>query len=457
MGGRDTLQAKLKAAFARSFVGREAELEEVELLCRGEGPQLLHFHAPGGFGKTTLLREIARRRRDETAVAFIDAGAVAPDVAALQQAFERAVESVRAGEAGRSSLLLLDSFHQHRALEHEYASSLLPSLPSTTYVVSAGRLPLSPAFTVDPGWSSLLRQCVLEPLDLASARALLERRGVSPEQSEHLARRAAGHPLSLACLSLDEHLRPLREPGPLCLPELSIGFLQEHADVLGALAAMPTLKRAFLSEVVGADELDGSETWLATLPFVRAVEDGLEVHTLYREPILRGLGRVAHDRLERTRQLAAEWVSTEQPATRAEANASSDRPSKPGPSSPPIEDLRQALRYVHDDARLADTRLAAHTAPCASTAERAASTRELLKCALERLPDGPEQPSARALVELTFFKQLTKQLEVADRVGLAYTTYRRKLRHALENMAVQLDFLAQQQPLDEPCATRVAQ
>ena len=455
MGGRDTLQAKLKAAFARSFVGREAELEEVELLCRGEGPQLLHFHAPGGFGKTTLLRELARRQPDETAVAFLDAGAVDPDVAALQQAFDRAVESVRASEPG--SLLLLDSFDQHRALEHEYASSLLASLPSTTYVVSAGRLPLSPAFTVDPGWSSLVRQRALQPLDLADARALLERRGVSPEQSERLARRAAGHPLSLACLSLAEHLRHPRELGSLRLPELSTGLLRERADVLGALAAMPTLKRAFLSEVVGPDELGSSETWLATLPFVRAVEDGFEVHALYREPIQCGLSLVAPDRFERTQQLAAEWFSTEQPATQDDANAPSDRPSKPGPSSPPIEDLRQALRYVHDDARLADTRLAAHTAPCASTAERAATTRELLKCALERLPDGPEQPSARALVELTFFKQLTKQLEVADRVGLAYTTYRRKLRHALENMAVQLDFLAQQQPLDEPCATRVAQ
>lgn len=57
-----TLGSRLAALDARRFVGRARELRVVDRLLTDDPPAAVVFvHGPGGIGKSTLLREAARR------------------------------------------------------------------------------------------------------------------------------------------------------------------------------------------------------------------------------------------------------------------------------------------------------------------------------------------------------------------------------------------------------------
>jgi predicted ATP-dependent serine protease len=56
-----TLADRLAQRDAERFVGRAAELALFETLFAGHaGPSVVLVHGPGGIGKSTLLRELAR-------------------------------------------------------------------------------------------------------------------------------------------------------------------------------------------------------------------------------------------------------------------------------------------------------------------------------------------------------------------------------------------------------------
>ncbi|MEM9694127.1 MAG: hypothetical protein AAGA56_16380 [Myxococcota bacterium] len=106
--------------------------------------------------------------------------------------------------------------------------------------------------------------------------------------------------------------------------------------------------------------------------------------------------------------------------------------------SPRLSDhVRQALRDFHDDVRLASNPLGAHHEGVAS----AAAVRSLLRRAWDQLPADSPAPCSRELIQSSYFERHGKQRAIAGDFGLAYSTYRRHLKRAVENLTLHVEGL----------------
>ncbi|RZO65291.1 MAG: hypothetical protein EVA89_02530 [Sandaracinaceae bacterium] len=294
------MDALLAAERESLFVGREKELGLADDLIRGalEPTRILWFHAPGGFGKSTLLDRI-QDRHDRTV--RWNADGLPRDREQLVARFERLLEDVQDGS--EPVLWIIDQVEAHAALENVYFDELFPRLPAHVRVVAAGRSEPGRAIRVDAGWARILEACELAVLSDRESRELLRRRGVSRRRCEELVDATAGHPLTLACLAHDADARPAPS-APLQLPEISVGLLRTNAHALAALALMPLARLETLAGALPVGLEAALENTIATLPFVRSGVEGFTLHPLYQAPILCALMTLEPDAVADVRRRA---------------------------------------------------------------------------------------------------------------------------------------------------------
>jgi hypothetical protein len=188
-----TLGTRLSQRDSHRLVGRDSQLAALEeLFVEDPRASVVFLHGPGGIGKSTLLREVARRgERRGWRATFVEGRELAPVPDALEQA-------VRAARGHEQPLLLLDSYERMRAMGGYLRRELLPSLPERTIVVIASRGSPERAW-FEGGWESLMLDVELGPLSGQEARDLLRGRGVDePRISAELVAWAEGSPLALA-------------------------------------------------------------------------------------------------------------------------------------------------------------------------------------------------------------------------------------------------------------------
>ncbi len=176
---------------AERFVGRARPMELVANGLAGRSQhRVIHFHGPGGVGKSALLRAIARQARaDGHAVLVLDGRLITPTPDAL------AAEVARADVDG--SLLIIDEADELAPLRFELRHLIRTAIPSSTVVVLAGRAAPGREW-FDEGLDQISTDAVVRPLDNTEARALLGRCGVTePAAVEQLLTWAAGYPLAL--------------------------------------------------------------------------------------------------------------------------------------------------------------------------------------------------------------------------------------------------------------------
>jgi AAA ATPase domain len=298
--GTGTLASRLARVDEERFVGRMAELAALErCLDDDETFRVVHVFGPGGIGKSSLLREFARRAQDRGFTAFAVEGRELPPS-------PDALEAILSDAATASHpLVLIDTYERMTGLAGYLRRGLLPSLPATAVVVIAGRNAPEESWFQD-GWEGVVSELELDKLPAGDARALLAAHGLTDERTEPVVDWADGSPLALTlaagAAAADGGWTPRadRESPEILrslirrLAEAEIRTVRFSVLAVSAIARVTTPE--MLDAVLPAGDAQGAYERLRTLSFSEAVGDGLALHELVRKALRADLRRRAPER-----------------------------------------------------------------------------------------------------------------------------------------------------------------
>jgi hypothetical protein len=298
-----TIAARVAAARAHGFVGRDAELDLVRELLDEDVPSLalLFIHGPGGIGKSALLRRIAVEAGHHGRLAVqLDGRSVAGGPAAFGAELSAAlgctdeVDPFTVLHDNPPAVLLLDGVDELAPAESWLRDGLLARLPARTLTVVAGREAPSPERWRDPGWEHLVRSISLRDLPQPDARRLLRAHGLSDEQIDGTVAIAHGYPLALVLLA-ESVGRSGRPPDALAtVPDVVIELLRRfvaevpsptHRQALEVAAHARTTTTGLLRDAVPEGDADLLFAWLHDRPFMEPVSNGIAPHDLARETL----------------------------------------------------------------------------------------------------------------------------------------------------------------------------
>jgi hypothetical protein len=284
-----TLAERLAARDAARFVGRERELAFFDSLFVEDPPaQVVLVHGPGGIGKSTLLREVARRG---TARGWTSRHVEGRDLAPVPGEIESALGDL---SAEAQPLILFDTYERMSAADGWLRARLLPSLPARSLVVLAGRTAPEPAW-FEGGWERLAVELRLEPLDSDAALALVRAHGLADlELARQLVAWADGSPLALS-LAADAARLGGGSWAPERIgehPNLVQAILHRVArteldggnlDVVAVAAIARTCDARMLRDVLPDVDPDEAYEWLRTRTFAERVGGGVALHEIVRQ------------------------------------------------------------------------------------------------------------------------------------------------------------------------------
>jgi hypothetical protein len=299
---RRTLAARLADADRHRFTGRANELAFFEKCLEDNAPvSVVHISGPGGIGKSSLLREVARRAeaRGRRSV-VVDGRELGPAPGLLEAAVREAAQHAK-------PVLLLDSYERMTALDPYLRRELLPELPDHALVVIAGRGMPDPAW-FSGGWEAVTARLDLGGLGPTDAQRLLAAHGLSDERVPGIIDWAGGSPLALAlaadAATADARWNVATAPDRPDLVRSLLHRLVEtelrdiRPSALGvavvARCTTPQLLRAVLREA----DADAEYRQLAELTVTEQLGDGLTLHELTRKVLLADL-RLRNPELER--------------------------------------------------------------------------------------------------------------------------------------------------------------
>lgn len=291
------------------FVGRKRELGVMrqELANDNAKWRLLHLHGPGGIGKTTLMRHFVREA--EIAEFFFLNGEdrfQTPDDFLVQlqillsdKGHEIPGEGGKANRAAalaeflnemavtrRGVVLFLDSFDKCGAIEKWLREVWLPMLSLHVRVCTAGRYPLEGDWLRAPGWTGLVRNVNIGPLDRTAIHEYIYSRGITDYQTrDAIERFSNGIPLalSLACDSVVEQgpgvLREgssqrkiIQSLGDILLLDINQSSLQKQ--LLDIASVFWRFDQDMLREVLGRDIPNEAFEEFCRLPFIGLCAEG---------------------------------------------------------------------------------------------------------------------------------------------------------------------------------------
>lgn len=271
----------------RRFVARGGELDFLERCLDDRPPaKVVLVHGPGGIGKSTLLREFARRAEEVGWESHLVEGReLPPSPYALEAALAPARDS-------QNPLILIDTYERMTALESYLRRELLPELPSRSLVVIAGRLAPDAGWFQD-GWEEVAAELELTELDSAESLGLLRAHGVSDERAPEIIDWAEGSPLALAIAAeaalADDGWHPDEGGGGAEVLRSLIRRLVDtelHGQLVSGLAVAAIARvttRELLREVLLDGDADEAYERLQALTFTEPVGEGLALHELVRK------------------------------------------------------------------------------------------------------------------------------------------------------------------------------
>ncbi|HSR85614.1 MAG TPA: ATP-binding protein [Streptosporangiaceae bacterium] len=291
---RRTLAARLEDRDRSRFTGRADEVAFLDRCLDADDPpaSVVHICGPGGVGKSTLLREIARHARDRgVCVVAVDGRELGPAPGAIEAA-------LRKDEQADRLLVLLDSYERMTALDSYLRQDLLPELPDRALVLIAGRGAPDPGWFTG-GWEAVTARIDLTALRPREARRLLAARGLTDDRVNPIVDWAAGSPLALALAAdaaiADADWNAASAPGR---PEILRALLHrlvetELHDVrpsaLGIAVVARNVTPDLLRAVLPAENADAAYRELSELTITERLGTGLTMHDLARKALLADL------------------------------------------------------------------------------------------------------------------------------------------------------------------------
>ena len=287
---RTTLADRVAARDRQHFVGRESELEFFDSLLVEDPPvNVVLVHGPGGIGKSTLLREIARRAESRgRSPRLVDARELAPVPGEIEQALDGV-------DADDLPVVMFDTYERMTAAGAYLRRRLLPSLPERSIVILAGRTPPEPEW-FQGGWEGVTAEYELRPLHEADARALLVERGITDEALiGEMLRWGGGSPLALTLAA--DAMRSGGTWNPQRIedrPELVRALIRHLAqtevdggylDVMAVAALARATTAPMLAEVLPGVDAPAAEEWLRSRSFAEPTATGVTLHDIVRKAV----------------------------------------------------------------------------------------------------------------------------------------------------------------------------
>jgi hypothetical protein len=300
---RRTLATRLEHRDRDRFTGRHAEVAFLERCLDAEDPPacVIHVCGPGGIGKSTLLREIARRSRARgRTVVALDGRELGPDPEVLEAALAAVADDA-------APVVLLDSYEQMAALDSWLRRDLLLRLPDDTVIVTAGRA-APDAGWFQGGWESVTARIDLGALPPDEARKLLAAYGVADSRVAAIIDWAAGSPLALALAAdaavTDADWSAAYSPDRpdilrALLHRLVETDLQDiRPSALGIAVVARSTTPELLQAVLPGEDAEAAYRQLASLTVTEPLGGGIMMHELVRKALLADL-RQRNPELER--------------------------------------------------------------------------------------------------------------------------------------------------------------
>jgi hypothetical protein len=287
---RRTLAARLEDRDRSRFTGRANEVAFLDRCLDADDPpaSVVHICGPGGVGKSTLLREMARHARDRgILVIAVDGRELGPAPGALEAALQKEDQEQRL-------LVLLDSYERMAALDSYLRQELLPQLPDRALVLIAGRGAPDPAWFTG-GWEALTARIDLAALEPKEARRLLAARGLTDGRVTAIVDWAAGSPLALALAADAAVADPnWNAAGAPDRPEILRALLHrvvetELQDVrpsaLGIAVVARNVTPDLLRAVLPGENAEDAYRQLSELSITERLGTGLAMHELARRAL----------------------------------------------------------------------------------------------------------------------------------------------------------------------------
>ena len=288
----ETWESKLAEARRTSFVGRERELGHIGDFIDQDCGDWLHIFGVGGIGKTALLRA-ALDRAEEAGwrVSYLDAGHRSASPPAVRDEIENLLQVT---PPGAPHLVAIDSFEAFEALEAWFCRELVPALPDSVCLLSAGRARLEVGEDGETSGVNALAQMELGEFSESESRRYLGERGVSETVAADIVELAGGVPIVLS-VAADTALSggadaPTSALGADDLRQLMQRILShdtsaEQRRALRAAALVDVVSEDILASMIPDVEPRELYQWLAQRSYVESTANGLQPHPVVRELI----------------------------------------------------------------------------------------------------------------------------------------------------------------------------
>jgi hypothetical protein len=268
----------------RLFVGRRAELDQIARFLDDPALRLLHVWGPGGIGKTTLLHEAARLATQQgLGVQRLDA-----------RTLSLVPSSVADALSGAADVLIVDEFQALAALEPWLREEVFPNLPSHRRVITARREALGTEWTADAAFRRLMVSVRLDVLSPGECAHYLEHCGIDQASWPDILSFAKGLPLALSLASQAPDSN-VTSSDPQVIGTLLERLLRDvtvpaRRRALEVAALNRVATPGLLADVLGeGHDVDALFDWLRQRSFVRITDDGVAVHDVLREVLIRDL------------------------------------------------------------------------------------------------------------------------------------------------------------------------